>query len=505
MFVRKKKNKSGSISIQIIDKSTGRYRVVKTIGSTKDPSRVEYLLRQAYSQLPQMIGQLSFDILTENDKNITQYMHNTDSLRVRVIGPEMVFGKLFDEIGFGQIDDKIFRHLVITRLVYPGSKLKTIDYLRRYQDIELTKDDIYRFLDKLNTRYKEILEKISFAYTQRVLKGTINVVFYDMTTLYFESEAEDDLRKTGFSKDGKHQHPQIYLGLLVGMNGYPIGYEIFEGNTYEGHTLIPVLKIFEEKFNLTKPVVVADAGLLSNDNIKFLVAEGYTYILGARIKNEQSIIKERILGLNLSDNEYSDIKKDKETRLIVSYSENRAKKDRRNRERGLKRLEKSLKNGKLTKSHINNRGYNKYLKLSGDIEIEIDYQKYEEDSCWDGLKGYLTNTKLSPRQIIENYKNLWHIEKAFRVSKTDLKIRPIYHRLRERIEAHISISFAAYTIIKELERVLYKVKAPFSVIRAIELTKTIYAVDFELPDSKRKESINIGLNEQQRLLTRIFK
>lgn len=222
MFVRKKKNKSGSISIQIIDKSAGRYRVVKTIGSTKNPSRVEYLLRQAYSQLPQMIGQLSFDILTENDKKITQYMHNTDSLRVRVIGPEMVFGKLFDEIGFGQIDDKIFRHLVITRLVYPGSKLKTIDYLRRYQDIELTKDDIYRFLDKLNTRYKEILEKISFAYTQRVLKGTINVVFYDMTTLYFESEAEDDLRKTGFSKDGKHQHPQIYLGLLVGMNGYPI-------------------------------------------------------------------------------------------------------------------------------------------------------------------------------------------------------------------------------------------------------------------------------------------
>ena len=107
-----------------------------------------------------------------------------------------------------------------------------------------------------------------------------------MTTIYFESSQPDDLRKTGFSKDGKHQHPQIYLGLLVGRNGYPIGYEIFEGNIYEGQTLIPILEKFEKRFNLKKPIVVADAGLLSKENISILKKKGYKYIIGARIKNE---------------------------------------------------------------------------------------------------------------------------------------------------------------------------------------------------------------------------
>ncbi len=504
VFIRRKLNKSGSTSVQIVDKSSGRYRVIKTIGSSKDSSQIEYLLENAATQLHHLSGQLSLDMLTEKDKSIIRYLNTSDSLRVRVVGPEIVFGKIFNSIGFDQIDDEIFRHLVITRIVYPGSKLKTIDYLRRYNGVDLSKDAVYRFLDKLNTKYKEDLERISFAYTKRTLKGSVNVVFYDMTTLYFESSDEDDLRRTGFSKDGKHQHPQIFLGLLVGKEGYPIGYEIFEGNTYEGHTLIPVLKLFEEKFNLSKPVVVADAGLLSNDNIKYLISEGYTYILGARIKNEQIKIKDRILGLRLSDNEHAVIKKDEDTRLIISYSDKRAEKDRHNRERGLVRLEKKLKSGKFTKSHINNRGYNKYLKLSGNIDIEIDYQKYKKDSGWDGLKGYLTNTDLSPEAIIDNYANLWHIEKAFRISKTDLQIRPIYHRIRERIEAHISISFAAYTVLQELERKLYQVNVPFSAKRATELTQTIYALEFELPDSRRKESINIGLSDQQKLLMKIF-
>ena len=504
MFVRKKHNKSGSISIQIIDKSSGQYRVIKSLGASKDPKRIEYLWRQAHIIIPELTGQTSFDFQTDHDKTVDQYMSNTKSLRVRVVGPEIVFGSLFDDIGFNKIEDELFRHLVITRLVYPGSKLKTIDYLERYQGVTIQKDEIYRFLDKLNNRYKETVESISFAYTHQVLGGNISVVFYDLTTLYFESEDEDDLRKTGFSKDGKHQHPQIYLGLLVGMNGYPIGYEIFEGNTYEGHTLIPVLKTFEEKFNLSKPVVVADAGLLSNENLGFLRQEGYTYILGARIKNESYQIKEKILELDLADNDFTQIQKDTQTRLIVSYTEKRAKKDKFNRERGLKRLEKNLQRGRLTKSHINNRGYNKYLKLSGDIKIEIDYTKFEADNSWDGLKGYLTNSDLSPKLVIQNYNNLWQIEKAFRISKTDLRIRPIYHRLRERIEAHICIAFSAYTIFKELERILYAKNAPISARRAADLCQTMYALDYELPDSRQKKVIEIDLSQDQKYLYQLF-
>ena len=139
----------------------------------------------------------------------------------------------------------MFRHLVIARLAYPTSKLKTVDYLRRYRGIVIHEDTIYRFLDTLNKEHKEKAEYIAYEHTRKTL-GTISVVFYDMTTLYFDAEDEDDLRKIGFSKDGKFQNPQIMVGLLVGAGGYPIGYDIFEGNTFEGKTLLPVLEKIEK-------------------------------------------------------------------------------------------------------------------------------------------------------------------------------------------------------------------------------------------------------------------
>jgi transposase len=325
-----------------------------------------------------------------------------------------------------------------------------------------------------------------------------------MTTLYFEASDEDDLRKTGFSKDGKHQNPQIYLGLLVGLGGYAIGYEIFEGNIYEGHTLIPFIEKMSKKFNLNKPIVVADAGLLSNDNIIALEEKGYQYILGARVKNEPEKIKGKILAKQLSDGQKMRIKKQDNIRLIVTCSANRTAKDEHNRERGLRRLEKQLKSGKLTKSNINNKGYNKYLKLEGDISIEIDYEKYENDKVWDGLKGYITNTNLNDKQVIQNYNNLWYIEKAFRMSKTDLRIRPIYHRLRHRIEAHICISFTAYCIYKELERVLYKEKSSLSLKKAAELTHNMYQITYTLPDSKHTKSRLVNMDDLQAELYHII-
>ena len=290
------------------------------------------------------------------------------------------------------------------------------------------------------------------------------------------------------------------MGLLVGLGGYAIGYDIFEGNTYEGHTLIPFLEKISKKFELGKPVVIADSGLLSKDNIKALQQSGYEYIIGARIRNESEEIKKKILSKKHKNGQTRSIKKDEDTRLVISYSEKRAKKDAHNRERGLKRLQKRVKSGKLTKSNINNRGYNKYLKLEGEVSIEIDYQKYEEDSRWDGLKGYLTNSKLSNKKIVENYGNLWHIEKAFRMSKTDLRIRPIYHRLINRIEAHICISFAAYTIYKELERILKKEKSTISAERAKELTQNMYQITYTLPESKHTKSKLLKMDNEQKEL-----
>jgi transposase len=496
MFLRKKKNKSGSISVQIISKSGGKYKVFKTIGSARTEQEIQKLWYLGKQELERLSMQTKL-FVSETDTIVESVFDTLSNASIKVVGPELIFGKIYDKIGFNKIEEELFRHLVMSRLAFPLSKLKTIDYLYRYQGITVNKDTVYRFLDKLNSKLKDKVEQISFEHTKKILRGKISVVFYDMTTLYFEASDEDDLRKTGFSKDGKHSNPQIFLGLLVGLGGYAIGYDIFEGNIYEGHTLIPFLEKISKKFNLEKPIVVADSGLLSKDNIKALEENGYQYILGARIKNETKEIKNEILKRKLENGKFRSIKKDEKTRIIISYSKKRAKKDAHNRERGLKRLEKKINSGKLTKSNINNRGYNKYLKLEGEVSIKIDYEKYKKDSEWDGLKGYITNSKLSNKKIAENYGNLWHIERAFRMSKTDLRIRPIYHHLRGRIEAHICISFTAYTVYKELERVLYKEKANLSLEKAKELTHNMYEITYTLPVSKHTNSKLLKMDKQQ--------
>jgi transposase len=503
MFVRKLKNRSGSVSVQVIQKLLGKYKVVKTIGSATTWQEIENLVHLARQEIERISGQQKL-FISEKDVEIERAFSMLSNSSIRTLGPEIIFGKIYDYVGFGNIQENMFRHLVIARLAFPLSKLKTIDYLYRYQGKILDIDAVYRFLDKLNNKLKSEIEDIAFAHTKKLLNGNISVVFYDMTTLYFEASDEDDLRKTGFSKDGKHQCPQIFIGLLVGLGGYAIGYDIFEGNTYEGHTLIPFIEKISRRYDLNKPIVIADAGLLSKENIKALEDNGYEYILGGRLKNESQSVKSKILSCSYVDGTTISFTKNKTTRLIVNYSTARATKDAYNRKRGLNRLEKQVKRKKLTKANINNRGYNKYLKLIGDITIEIDYDKFNDDQAWDGLKGYITNTKISNNNVVENYKNLWHIEKAFRMSKTDLRIRPIYHRLQDRIEAHICISFTAYCIYKELERVLYAEKSSLSLKRAAELTHNMYQITYTLPDSKHVKSKLLEMDEEQTELYNII-
>jgi transposase len=503
MYIRKLKNRSGSVSVQVIQKVRGHYKVLKTVGCATTQRAIEALENQARQVIEELSGQRRlFGFKT--DQAVEDVLSTLDNASVRNVGPELIFGKIYDAIGFGVIPEELFRHLVIARLSFPLSKLKTCEYLYRYQGIRLDVDAVYRFLDKLNDQLKSQIEHITFAHTRKILNKKINVVFYDMTTLYFEASDEDDLRKTGFSKDGKHQCPQIYIGLLVTLGGYAIGYDIFEGNIYEGHTLIPFLEKMSEKFGLDKPVVIADSGLLSKENIEALEKNQYQYIIGARIKNESNRLKSEILSTAFIEGTVKNFPKTKTTRLIVSYSVKRAKKDAYNRKRGLNRLEKLVKTGKLTKSSINNRGYNKYLKLQGQVEVQIDYQKYENDGCWDGLKGYITNADMNDDTVIENYQNLWHIEKAFRISKTDLRIRPIYHRLRRRIEAHICIAFTAYCVYKELERVLNAEKSTLSVTQAAEITHNMYQITYTLPESRQTKSRLLNMDTQQQELSEII-
>ena len=499
MFIRKKQNKSGSISVQIISKSHGRYKIIDSVGIGRTAQEISNLMLKARALLKQHQGTLEL-FTDEEDSQYESILGSITNDQIQVAGPELIYGRLFDKLGFGQIPDEMFRHLVLTRLYNPGSKLKAIDYLRNYLGVEKDIHEVYRFLDKLSDSLKREVEDISFAYTKRILQDDLGVVFYDMTTLYFESSDEDDLRKTGYSKDGKHHCPQIFLGLLLGYEGNPIGYDIFEGNIFEGNTLIPILQKFEQRFSLDKPIVIADAGLLSKSNILLLEANNYKYILGGRPKNEPEEIKRQILALSLSNGESTILKKTDTQRIVVSFSEKRAFKDLENRNRGLKRLEKRMKSNRLTKANINNKGYNKYLKIQGDVNIEIDYDKYHADMAWDGIKTFVTNTKLKAEDVIDNYRHLWFIERAFRMNKTDLRIRPIYHRLRNRIEAHICISFVAYSIMLELERILKKNKSNISLKQAEELTKRMYQIRMVLPSSGKERLYLLNMDEKQQEL-----
>lgn len=480
MFIRKKINKSGVISVQVIDKSSGKYKLVKTIGSSSQLFDIERLVSKGKEFIKEYSGLREFDF-KNYDAIYTQVLTSISSHKL--VGIDLVLGKIFDEIGFNKIKDALFRDLVLYRLVYPKSKLKTTEYLYRFAQKSYSEDDIYRYMDKLYNTQKELVQQISYEHTLKVLNQGVQVVFYDVTTIYFETDYEDDLRKTGFSKEGKHQNPQIVLGLLVSEGGYPLAYDIFEGKQYEGHTMLPVINGFSEKYKLKNLVVVADSGLLSKANIDELVANKYEFILGARIKNEKQEIKDKILAPSLKNGDSKIIKKDN-LKLIITYSNDRAKKDRYNREKGLNRLEKSLKTGKLTKSSINKRGYNKFLEMDGEIQVKINKEKIIQDEKWDGLKGYLTNSTLTKNQILDNYKQLWLIEKAFRIAKTDLKIRPVYHYKQRRIEAHICLNFVAYKVYKELERQLKVMKSDLSPEKVIEITQSIFEIEAKSPDNK---------------------
>ena len=225
---------------------------------------------------------------------VLDFVRTLGNASIRTIGPELVFGRLFDEIGFGEIPEKLFRDIVITRLVYPTSKLKTVDYLHRQQGKTISADSVYLFLGRLNQRHAHQAREIAARHSCGILKQ-IRVVFYDMTSLYFEAEDEDDLRRIGFSKDGKFQNPQIMLGLLVGEGGYPIGYDIFQGNTFEGKAFLPVLERIGQDHPFGRPVVVVDAAMFSRNNVQLLEKQKYPFIVAARLRNETCQVQEEIL------------------------------------------------------------------------------------------------------------------------------------------------------------------------------------------------------------------
>ena len=307
------------------------------------------------------------------------------------------------------------------------------------------------------------------------------------------------LRSPGFSKDGKTAESQIVLGLLVSRDGYPLSYNIFNGSQYEGRTFIPIIDDFVQRFSLKDFIVVADAGLLSRKNITLLKAAGYKFILGGRIKKESAMVQDWVLALEKDSRKLNETAINGDERIIISYSDERAAKDRHNRERGIQRLRKAYASGRISKKNINQRGYNKFLTIENDVIVSIDEAKIEHDARWDGLKSYVTNTDLPATDVIEQYHGLWVVERAFRITKGSLEARPIFHFTERRIEAHICICFVAYKLYKELERLLRTLGIHLSVDKALDIAKTISTVTVALPDGTQDTRIMLMTEEQRQL------
>lgn len=456
MFVRKIKSRN-STCFQIGKKESGRFVLIKHVGCTSFPEVIEVLKTKAYQELIKLQFKNQLSLFPQLKSKLKAKLVDW-----KITGFHQVFGSVYDSIGF---PNNLLRDLVVARIVYPKSKLATVRYMNRYLGFSLNKNKVYRFMDSLS---KEKLTKTAFKFVlKRQKQAGLSLVFYDVTTLYFETNKEDLFRTPGFSKDHKLNTPQILVGLFVDSGGFPFDFDFFPGNTFEGRTFKITVRSLLQKYNFKHLSIVADAGMLSKDNLSFLASLNLGYIVGARLKNLPQDLTDKILNHNFNHQDIYQTSLQDKKRLIIQFSSKRARKDKFNRDRLIKKLELRLKENRpvIRKS--------KYLLINKKLGKPkgIDQAQIKADARFDGLKGYLTNTVLPTKQIIKQYSNLWQVEKAFRMSKTDLKERPIYHYQFRRIKAHLLICFVSLLVMKEAEIKL--AKKDVSLERAKELLAKI--------------------------------
>lgn len=437
---------------------------------------------------PEELAKLKINTATKDSDN--EYKVNLKDLVEEdrtISGIHDVYGSLFNQLGYQDIFKNpaqqktygdIYKHIVLARIANPLSKMASVDMLEENFGISLDLHKVYQMMDNLDDPTIERLNKITYQNTSNLYGGKIDVIFFDATTVYFESFSNDEFKNIGFSKDLKFNQPQVLLSLMVSKDGLAIGYKVFPGSVYEGHTLIPALKDLRQSYQIDKVIFVADAGMFNQNNLKELDAEGFEYIVGARLKNLSENLKEKILDkkcyqgnddFNIAQFEY-----EAEKRLVVSYKENRARKDALERTKAIEKLKLKLEKQKNPKGYLSNCSYKKYLKVTGSSSIELDENKIKEASLWDGLHGVITNAKdITNEQILKQYVHLWHVEEAFRITKHDLKVRPIFHWTEKRIKAHLAICFTAYALVRYLE---YRVRLQYKNLSIEKIRQSLIRV-----------------------------
>jgi transposase len=363
--------------------------------------------------------------------------------------------------------------MAVNHLINPSSKLGMYNnqaMYAKYQEVEL--NHLYRSLDILS-KHKEDIERQLFITNCDLYSMQVDVAFYDVTTFHFESIKQDDLRDFGFSKANKINEVQVVLGMLTDCEGRPIGYELFPGKTYEGKTLESALKKIKQRFGIRNVTIVADKGINSKTNLKQIVDNEYGYIVASRIKNLKQSIQQQIFdprgyqALKGNDVLYKVIdytntfKTEKEAinlqeKLIITYSAKRAEKDRRDRKRLVEKARHLLANKSLIKSN-NKRGGKKYLKETGATDWILDQEALTRDAMFDGYYAIQTSEQnLSVEKILDAYHSLWKIEESFRIMKSTLEVRPIFHWTERRIKGHFVICFLAFLLERTMEIELRK-------------------------------------------------
>jgi transposase len=481
MFVRVKDKPNGKKSIQIVETyrraDKVSQRIVRHIGQAETQREVEELKKLAESIIVEMENkrQPVLPLFAPEDiygrKPATSTIE--DEVKIKNLREEQriiegvgeVFGKLYDDLGMAQVLGKakanqpwnaILKACVIARLANPSSKRRTASLLEEDYGIKIPLQKLYRMMDRAVSKEDEIRKRI-VASTLSLFPERVDVLFFDVTTLYFESVKTDDLRDFGFSKDCKFKESQVVLALVTTTAGLPISYQLFPGNMYEGHTLIEMIHELKKVYDVANVLLVADRAMFNEANLQLMDKEEVEYIVAAKLKRLPKELKAAILADEdfapaVIENEFHWIKEFeyKSRRLVVSYSSARARKDAKDRSRLIERLLKKVKDGKVKiKDVIPNYGSKKYLQLR-DKEAVVDEAKIAADARWDGLHGVISNSSgLDAREILSRYRGLWQIEEAFRLSKHDLKMRPIYHWTQNRIRAHILICFIAFTLAKQ--------------------------------------------------------
>ena len=480
MFIRTKKRKNGKTAVQIVESyrrgDKVSQNIVRHIGQGVSEHEIEALTALANTIIAEIEEQrqpsLPFfepEKLIENRKKRGKVedhvrLNNLKEEQRVIDGIGDVFGKLYSDLGFDNILtgtrkkeqwNSILKACVMSTLANPVSKRRTASLLEEDFGVRIPLEKIYRMMDHLANQ-EELIKKHIEKTTLSLFKEKVEVLFFDVTTLYFESFTPDDLRKSGYSKDNKFKETQIVLALVTTSNGLPITYKIFPGATYEGHTLLDMLADLGKTFAVDKVTIVADRAMFTEDNLTNIENHDLLYIIAAKLKTLPKNLKEKILTSNFNEitigNEISWVKEFeyKSRRLIVSYSKKRAEKDAKDRQRLIDRMQKKVRNGKIKIADlISNHGTKRFLSVHGGEAI-INEEKITESARWDGLHGVITNApETSASDLLSRYRDLWQIEEAFRVNKHNLKMRPIYHWTESRIKAHISICFIAYTLVKQ--------------------------------------------------------